>query len=192
MINAGFGDTLSPEEILAGYEGWLHHRAHQMIQGTRLRPDAQDHDDLVQHGFIAMWRALETFNRDKGALPAWLTMKATGAMKDQLRAAPTRRGAEMSLEPLVVEDDLLAELIEYPDLLKGVMDAYHAGEVARALDTLTPKQREYVHLRFWRGFGTKALTEHFGYDPSALWNSSKNGAKHKLRAALSHLELVDA
>lgn len=182
MINDGFGDQLS------AYESWLHHRAHQMIQGTQLRPDAQDHDDLVQHGLIAMWRALQSFDEDKGALPAWLTMKATGAMKDALRPAPTKRQATTEL---VVDDELTPEaLVEYPDLLANVVRAYHRGEVAKAMDVLTPKQREYVRLRFWEGKGTRELTAHFGYDPSGLWNSKKNGAKYKLQEALGHL--VDA
>lgn len=183
MSGDGFGDQLS------AYESWLHHRAHQMVQGTRLRPTGDDHDDLAQLGMIAMWKALASFDPDKGALPAWLTMKANGAMKDALRPAPTKHGLDSSLEVLLdsVDDFTPDELVANPDLLAGVVNAYHAGEIARAMDALTPKQQEYVRLRFWEGLSTRELTARFGYDPSGLWNSKKNGAKYKLQKVLAHL-----
>lgn len=177
MSGDGYGDTLS------AYESWLHHRAHQMIHSTELRPTGEDHDDLVQRGMIAMWQAMDTFDEAKGALPAWLTFKAAGAMKDALRP----REKHLVNLPLDDLDEDLDALLEHPDLLAGITRAYHAGEVARALDTLTPKQLEYVRLRFWEGATTTQLKAHFGYDPSALWNSKKNGAKYKLAAALAYL-----
>lgn len=179
MISDGYGETLS------AYESWLHHRAHQMIQGTTLLPSAEDHDDLVQRGLVAMWKALDSFDEAKGALPAWLTFKADGAMKDALRPRQKDRVA-LPLEHLPEDAE---ELLEFPDMLLGITRAYHRGEVARALDSLTPRQLEYVRLRFWEGAGTTELVAHFGYDPSGLWNSKKNGAKIKLRAALAHLSV---
>lgn len=176
-LSDGFGDQLSP------YEAWLHHRAHQMVQATTLLPNGEDHDDLVQRGLVAMWHALESFDPDKGALPAWLTFKAGGAMKDALRVRDKHR-VGLPLELLPEDAD---EILFIPDLLAGVELAYHRGEIAKALAQLTPKQQEYVRLRFWEGAGTQELTAHFGYDPSSLWNSKKNGAKYKLQAALSHL-----
>lgn len=178
MSSDGFGDQLS------SYESWLHVRAHQMVPGTRLLPNGGDHDDLKQLGLIAMWKALESFDPAKGALPAWLTMKATGAMKDDLRP----RAKHISQSSLDLEDFTPEALIEHPDLLENIICAYYAGEVAQAIDVLTPKQQEYVRLRFWKGYRTTQLKAHFGYDPSGLWNSKKNGAKYKLQKALAHLE----
>lgn len=89
-----------PAAVLADYTGWLHHYANRL----RVWWDA-DHDDLVQEGQVAMWRALDTFDPDRGALPSWLTMKAATRMRDvawrghpwfgqpvEGRAEPTERG----------------------------------------------------------------------------------------------------
>ena len=180
MLDDGYGDTLT------AYEDWLHHRAHQMIHGTQVRPNGEDHDDLVQHGLIAMWKALDSFDESKGALPAWLTFKASGAMKDALRPR-VKHVQHLDLDQVVRPEFTPEACIEYPDLLQGLERAYHAGEVARALDALTPKQREYVRLRFWEGAGPAQMRAHFGYDPQALWSSKRNGAKYKLQERLAHL-----
>lgn len=197
MSGCGFGDGNNIDEHLANYEAWVHTRANTMLPPDTLSLAAMDRDDLAQTGLVAMWKALDTYDPDKGSLPSWLTMKADGAMKDALRPAPTKRQSSDSLEALLTaragspDVDLTPEaLIALPDLLDGIAKAYHCGEVAKALDVLTPKQREYVRLRFWEGMGTKELTVHFGYDPSGLWNSKKNGAKYKMREALAHLAPV--
>ena len=59
------------------------------------------------------------------------------------------------------------------------------GEIYDAIASLTPAQRKYVYARFWHGMTTAEMkAEVFGYDPSALWNSAKNGAKRKLAEQL--------
>lgn len=68
----GSGDI---NALIGDYEGWLHSRA-WLLTGHNT------HDDLVQEGRIAMWQAVEEFDREKGSLPAWLTFKANGHMLD--------------------------------------------------------------------------------------------------------------
>lgn len=69
------------------------------------------------------------------------------------------------------------------DLLDNIVAAYHRGEVAQALDVLTPAERKYVVLRFWHGLSGAELTSAFGYNPGALWTT----AKKRLLPALAHL-----
>lgn len=66
----GSGDV---NALIGDYEAWLHDRA-WLLTGRNT------HDDLVQEGRIALWQALDSFDPDKGALPAWLTLKANGHM----------------------------------------------------------------------------------------------------------------
>ena len=69
--------------------------------------------------------------------------------------------------------------------------AHHHGEIHCAVDELTPQQRKYVKARFWLDMNTTELrSEVFGYDPSSLWNSCRNGAKGKLANKLAHLQLT--
>jgi DNA-directed RNA polymerase specialized sigma24 family protein len=229
--------------LIADYEAWLHRRA-WLIGG------ANTHDDLVQEGRIAMWQAIGDFDPDRGALPAWLTMKANGHMLqcitrghwtgkekkqvgatsagiekrrriDQFQARfkletgvyPTQQqiaeslgmtlssvsrylsnpaveatgSKEYSLDELLDGDHGFENLLSAADLVDAIMLAYHRGDIMRALDSLSPAQKRYVVLRFWCGYQGAELKTVFGYDPSALWNSKKNGAKEKLRSELVHL-----
>lgn len=67
--------------------------------------------------------------------------------------------------------------------LERVLNGYFRGEVAEALDALTPNEKKYVILRFWHGMQKAELSAQFGYDPSGIWRV----AKKKLAPALSNL-----
>lgn len=166
---------MNDDDILREYLGWLRKTAGNMIGFGD--PSL---DDLVQEGYIAMWRALKNFDRSKGSLPAWLTAKAHWRM---LEVVQRRRSIDVTLDD-VDEDDLAA-----PDLIERIEIAYHDGEIARAISELSSQQRRYVIARFWLGLSGKEMVELgvFGYDPSALWTSRKNGARWKLQETLRHL-----
>jgi RNA polymerase sigma factor (sigma-70 family) len=60
--------------LLQAYTPWLHRVANGMTQG-------HIHDDLVQEGYIAMWRALGTYVAEKGSIDWWLKNAAINRMK---------------------------------------------------------------------------------------------------------------
>lgn len=140
-------------DALPGYRRWLHRVAYDMLPVT-----SADHDDLVQEGYVAMWRALDTYDSDKGPLPSWLTHAARMRMRDvahghgQWTGRPEQRGSR-SVDATSL-DELLATEPEHPSLA-GMLDevelAYHEGEIAEALAALSPAQRRYVFARFWLG-----------------------------------------
>jgi RNA polymerase sigma factor (sigma-70 family) len=167
---------VTDEETLREYIGWLRKTAGNMIGFGD--PGL---DDLVQEGYIAMWRALKNFDRSKGSLPSWLTAKAHWRMLEVVQR--TKRTIEVTLDE-APEDQLAA-----PDLLDAIDIAYHDGEIAQAVSELTTQQRRYVIARFWLGLSGKEMVELgvFSYDPSALWTSRKNGARWKLQNSLQHL-----
>ncbi|WP_428957806.1 RNA polymerase sigma factor [Streptomyces sp. cg35] len=201
-LNDGYGDALTTDEVIGEYESWLHARAHQMLS-----PADPRHDDLVQEGRIAMWQALDRHDPVKGALPSWLTQHATWHMRDVLThrdrwtGRPARSGNSGVDQKVTHVESLDAHLDPgdgqpsrehvagiTPDVADEAMIAYHRGEISKALDLLSDSQKRYVHLRFFDDLKGAEMKAQFGYDPSALWNSPRNGAKHKLRAHLSHLE----
>lgn len=189
-------------QTLGDYQAWLHAQARALLPAG-----SPDVEDLVQEGYIAMWRALGSYDPARGALPAWLVRKARGRMAECVTRKrwtgqpamrhgrnPVERPQTVSLDAPQTEDGAtLADLLGGPDCTETVSTAYHHGEIAEALDRLTPRQREYVQARFWDGLAGRELAAVFGYDPSALWNSPRNGARRKLAVPLAHLaELAHA
>jgi hypothetical protein len=108
---------------------------------------------------------------------------------------PSRRdGRNPVVSPVMLSLDVtrgdgitLADVLpDETDVLDSVLLAYHHGQIYRAISELTPAQRQYVAARFWQGMTTREMKDEiFGYDPSALWNSPRNGAKIKLASKLN-------
>lgn len=176
-------------EILDDYEGWLHAVANSITDQVR-------HDDIVQEGRVAMWRALETYDPAKGSLPSWLTTAAEQRMKDVAWGKGQPFGHEAVRGSRQVEegpslDGLEEQIVE--SLLGHVEEAYHDGEILRIIRSeLTPKQQEYVFLRFWGGLdpksqapGIRALVRSFPV-LAERWHWQR--ARATLADRLSHLD----
>lgn len=178
---------------LPGYRRWLHHVANDMLPAN-----STDHDDLVQEGYVAMWRALDTHDPARGSLPSWLTGAARLRMREvahghgQWTGRPETRGSR-SVDSLSL-DELLEADPEHPSLavmLDEVEMAYHSGEIADAIAALSPAQRRYVYARFWLGIdptsrapAMRALVAEVPVlQRRWLWQS----AKAALRERLAHL-----
>lgn len=137
-------------------------------------------EDLAQEGWVEAWKAEQRYNPAVGTtLIGWIKHCAYQKMLAKSRRTKYK-------ENIVPIGDL--DLLDSASWLEATELAYHEGEILKALNELTPRQREYVVLRFWGHYHTTELKEVFGYDPQGLWSNSKNGAKKKLRESLAHLE----
>jgi len=175
--------------VLEEYRGWLRKVAIGLVGANLV-------EDLAQEGWIAMWRALRSHDPAKGALPAWLTLNAFYRMCDCARdeawlGRPRRhlgRGKLADATEYATADDVAVwDRLTAADLADDLMWGYHTGQILAAINRLSPQQRRYVYLRFFRGYRYPDLVEAFGYDPQGLWSSPKNGARGKLRAELAEL-----
>jgi RNA polymerase sigma factor (sigma-70 family) len=193
---------------LPDYRRWLFRVAYDLSP-----VGSSDVEDLVQEGYIAMWRALGTYDPKQGALPTWITNAARMRMKDvafgsgQFFGRPETRGAR-SVEATVSTDALVEDnpaaldmLLDFSDLAESATFAYHAGEIAEAIDRLSPAQRRYVIARFWLGLDGTARSPELrrlcALVPelrrgSSLWlgTSDQRGARDRLAADLAHLAVL--
>ena len=190
--------VIDPETTIANYNGWLYQTASHMLDAA-----SPNLEDLVQEGRVAMWLALASFDPGKGSLPSWLTRKAKFRMLEVVSGRrwtgqPKRLHGSQKIEvPFTVSLDaergegitLKDSLGREPEEITRAEMAYHSAEIQAAIDALSPAQRKYVLARFRDGLTGTEMQEDgvFGYDPSALWTSRKNGAREKLREALAHL-----
>ncbi len=158
---------------------WLYKVAWSMTSASNI-------EDLAQEGWIAAWKAEKSYDPSYGTtLIGWVKHCAYQKMQSKLRPV-------LYKEKLVPVEDVDLEVLDSSRLLFEVDMSYHNGEILKALNELTPRQREYVVLRFWGHYKHKDLKEFFGYDPQGLWSSPKNGAKGKLQKSLAHLGLSDS
>lgn len=160
---------------LAKYRSWLT----QTALGMNNHESVVGPDDIAQEGYIAMWKAFKRYDATRGPLDMWLKANARWKMKTFV---------QRQIAPVVEDATDEFDQLDSATILSDVELAYHHGAIADAIARLSPKQREYVLRRFWCGEKLPELKEAFGYDPTALWSSPRNGAKHKLRRMLYKLE----
>jgi hypothetical protein len=146
-----------------------------------------------------------TWNPAKGALPSWLTKAAELRMTQIAYGHGTWLGKPSSRGSRPVEEDVILDNYDNPDTLFDAVDspagielAYHEGEIAEALDALSPAQRRYVVARFWLGLDPASRTPEMqrlcALVPemrrgSSLWlgTTGQRGARQRLADALAHL-----
>lgn len=173
------------DEELGEYLPWL-----RKLATGFLHPGHPALDDLVQEGYIAMWKAEKSFDPSRGKLDFWVKVKAHRRMLSVVTDGhyTGHTGRQRSVESFPSADmDILDKAP--PTLLGDIEMAYHNGKIAEAIDRLTPAQRRYVYARFWLGLSGKEMRDLgvFGYDPSGLWNRKDTGAKVKLQRDLHRL-----
>lgn len=199
MSTGDFGDH-RPDLVeldIAAYEKWLHRLAYDLLP----RPRWGEHEDLVNEGRLAMWRAMAAYDPSKGALPTWVTTAARMRMRNLLgkgrwtghepmRGVVPAPHPPASLDVLIEEDeDFFGKVLAAADLVERVELAYHHGEILAALADLTEPQRRYVVLRFWGGLSDVEMVRegHFAANPGWLWRDHSRGARTVLRQRLAHL-----
>lgn len=181
------------DQIIGAYHKWLHKMAN-----VYLDPTDERHDDLVQEGRIAMWKALQTWDPERVALPTWLTGAAKLRMKDVAFGHGRDTGHEALRGTQHVEPVTSIDAFEDPDVLlsageslEGVELAYHYGEIYKALEDLSPAQRRYVYARFWLGLDPTSrkpeMRELVAQVPELAERWHWQRARERLRESLAHL-----
>lgn len=175
------------DEILRQYRLWL-----LKVASGLLGPARRDQwHDLAQEGWIAMWRALSTYDPSLGALPPWLTTAAKLRMRDCVRrdlwtGLPPRYGHhKVAATETPVDwdaEDQPHDQLLYADSAQSIELAYHHGEILDAVNRLTPRQREYIYRRFWRDESHSKIIKEIGNG----WVA----ARLTLRQLLAHLDLA--
>ncbi len=175
---------MSTTETTLPCETWIRRYADFMLKGHRTHPGTGfDADDLAQIGRLAAWQAKPDGQGNDDHYRMW---KAKGAMLDAIRLGGRQRNLDKGIlyTGPSIEDDDLEWISDNRDFADFAMLAYHRGEINRALGRLTPRQREYVELRFYRGYRKPEIIDHFGYDASlSVWRH----ARRKLAIELAHL-----
>lgn len=174
-------------------------KARNWLKGyaKRVAPAGIDPDDLESEGLIAMWQAhTKTAEESSGSLDSYLIQAAkwqigrvlerrkwTGQDKPRAPRGINSKGLVLADQvERAYPDDVLRDWVETsaPEHGYEVVDNSDiAAEVRRALDVLTPTQKDRLVKKFW-------LHERVPLS-GGWWGDPQSGAKIKLTAMLSHL-----
>jgi RNA polymerase sigma-70 factor (ECF subfamily) len=132
-----------------------HHRRIYSLAFRYLR-NAADAEDVLQETFIRAYRALSTYDPERGLnFSAWINRIGIHCSIDALRRNRKRNGSGQ-------EDEIMNALPDrHPesDPERTARNREVRERVAEALDRLSPKQRMIFTLRHYEGFTMREIAE---------------------------------
>lgn len=165
---------MNETELLTSYRPWLR------VVAANMTAPAQA-EDLAQEGWIALWRALPSYD-GRAPFDPWCKTVARNRMYNVIRESHAARRDERRLLTVGNVEDVIDAGAE----VEGIELAYHQGEIATALAHLTAQQRDYVRARFWGGLTYTELNARFQMNSTGIWK----WARRRLAAELEHLEVA--
>ena len=131
-------------------------------------------EDLTQQVFLSACQARDRFRGDDDAMVGWLFRIA----RNEAMNVSRRQGRETSWDAMGAAAPQPVDPGERPDA--AALRSEQQREVAALLDTLTPAQRELLHLRFAAGLTLVQIAGTLGISDVA--------ARQRLRRTLAQLK----
>jgi len=141
------GDARAFEVLYDRHSGVAFSLAYRMV-GTRATAE-----EVVQEGFLALWRSGARYDRARGSVRTWILGIVHNRAIDALRRGTVHDRRRASDEGL--EERFAAE--ERTDVEVARRD--EAREVRTALDTLPPDQLRVIELAYFGGFSHSEIAQ---------------------------------
>jgi RNA polymerase sigma-70 factor (ECF subfamily) len=128
----------------------LYHRYVRSIFGLALRRlrDRQRAEDAVQETFASIWRSAASYKPERGPAAPWLYAIARNAIVDRFRS---QVDTSSEVPELVSAEAGPAERAE---------SSFVSWRIHRALEELSPREREVVELAYWSGMSQSEVAEY--------------------------------
>ncbi len=143
----------------------------------RILGDVEAAEDVVQDAFLAAWRGVETFRRERGSVRGWLLSITHHRAVDLLRRRIAFRPSSL---------DVAAQQESDADTFFEVDRNVRGAAVRQALTTLPAPQRAAIQLAYFSGYTQSELAELLGVPLGTIKGRMRIGL-HKLRRALEAL-----
>ncbi|WP_225975100.1 RNA polymerase sigma factor [Anseongella ginsenosidimutans] len=111
----------------------------------------EDAQDILQNGFIKMFRKLNDF-RGEGSFEGWLRRIMVTTSIEQYRKTA-------SMQPLQTIDEHLSERLSDQ---QTVLDRIHAEELLKLIERLSPGYRAVLNMHLIEGFSHKEIASMLG------------------------------
>ena len=175
LVNrAKSGDPVATEQIVRDYKGLVRSLANKfyLVGG--------DKEDLLQEGMLGVIVAINSYDKQKGAFPAFVKLCVSRQIVDAVR-----RDAGQKNKPLAnyIDINTLQNVSGNDSPLADLLDREYAAKVAQCMrDTLTPSERQVITL-FADGYRYDDICRITGKSYKAVDGALQRGRK-KLAQAL--------
>ncbi len=122
---------------------------------NRVVSDASVAEDVVQEAFLAVWRNSDSYRPDRGSVRTWLCTIVHNRALDRLRGKSGRARRDLSLEVLPVD----RSDGEQDGVWRTVAEEMERDRVRRAVETLSPDQRQAIELAYYSGYSQSEIAE---------------------------------
>jgi len=177
VVRARAGEADAFEALYRAYQGGIYTFIWSQVREPELAAD------LTQDTFVRAWESLPRL-RQAGAFRGWLYRIARNLVRDEVRSGHAR--LETVASALAGDGDPgLHEPAAESDGPEDVLVTKEMkGEVWRALESLTPEQREAVVMHHMQGMGTSEIAKVMGVRPGTVMSRLAR-ARDALRKQLS-------
>lgn len=157
------------------------HREPTIAFARRLVADDALAEEVSQEVFLRLWQQPERYNRERGALRAFLLAQTHGRAIDRVRSDTARRRREERDAALSSDRE---EAAEAPVVERAVAD-----EVRQALAQLSEEEQKAVELAYFGGHSYREVARILGL-PEGTVKGRIRSALSKLREALDERDLL--
>ncbi|MGH2445716.1 MAG: RNA polymerase sigma factor [Candidatus Limnocylindria bacterium] len=175
--DARLADRIRSGDAEALGELYDRHASAALAVALRVVGGRDDAEDVVHDAFVAVWRKIDRFDAERGALRAWLMTVVRNRAIDRVRA----RRPGMGLDD--ADERSLLRTGPNPTWELALRRA-SAADLRDALSELPDEQRRAVELAYFEGYTYREVAELTGVPPGTA-NGRLRLALGKLRDALS-------
>lgn len=118
----------------------------------RMMGEKQAAEDLVQDGFLKVWRGAESYRAERGSVRTWILSIVHNCGIDQLRSTASRRRTQEKVEasaPVSQPSEAFAETLRNSQ----------REQVREALGTLPREQLKILELAYFSGYTHVEIAE---------------------------------
>ncbi len=141
LERAGRGDQRAFADLYDALAGLVHGVVVKVVR------DPSQSDEVTQEVFVELWRLAARYDGGRGSVRAWAATVAHRRAIDRVRSEQSSRDrAEREVSNISIEHDEVAD-----EVVVEMGIASDRARVARALERLTPLQREAIELAYYGG-----------------------------------------
>jgi RNA polymerase sigma-70 factor, ECF subfamily len=147
--------------------GALYQRYARAVLGLAMRRlgDRGRAEDAAQEAFASIWRAAQSYKRERGPVAPWLYAVARNAIADRGRAR---------IEPPAEPTDMPSDAPGPPEHAE---QSWLAWRVHRALEELPETERSVLELAYWSELSQSEIAAHLGIPLGTVKTRTRSGLR---------------